>query len=111
MGKEKSMLDAITDKDLALHMYGQDSNWTIVSSGVSDIRASLDNRREKMATGLAELAKEKKEHEIAELRAKDWKSIWTIPAIMAAVILVLFFLSFREPKDADEKSDSDEKTA
>jgi nucleoside transporter len=30
----------------------------------------------------------------------DWRGIWTMPAIGAAVILVLFFIFFRDPKPA-----------
>ena len=109
--KEKSMLDSITNKDLAMHAYGQDSNWTTVNANVGEIRKSLDAENNEISSALGQLAAQKAKHSIAELRAKDWKSIWTIPAIMAGAILILFFFSFREPEAADEKSDSDEKSA
>lgn len=32
---------------------------------------------------------------------KDWTSIWMVPAVIAAVVLVLFVLIFREEKTAD----------
>ena len=109
--KEKSMLDSITNKDLAMHAYGQDSNWTTVNANVGEIRKSLDAENNEISSALGQLAAQKAKHSIAELRAKDWKSIWTIPAIMAGAILILFFFSFREPEAADEKSDSAEKSA
>jgi nucleoside transporter len=60
---------------------------------------------------LAKLEKEKSALRHSELKAIDWKPLWGIPALMAGAVLVVFFLVFREPKVADEKNDSDEKTA
>jgi len=109
--KEKAMLDSITDTELAMYAYVQDSNWTTVNTSVAEIRKNLDTQRKEVGLALGELAKEKKKHSIAELRAKDWESIWTIPAIMAGAILILFFFTFREPEADSEKSDSNEKSA
>ena len=41
----------------------------------------------------------------------DWPSVWYFPAIMAGAVLVIFLFAFREPEAADEKNDSNEKTA
>ena len=105
--KEKAMLDSITDTELAMYAYGQDSNWTTVNASVAEIRKNLDAQRNEVNSALGKLAEEKAKHSIAELRAKDWKSIWTIPAIMAGAILILFFFTFREPEADSEKSDSE----
>ena len=34
---------------------------------------------------------------------QDWKAIWTMPAIFAAAVLVLFFLTFKNEKLAVEE--------
>ena len=60
---------------------------------------------------LKQLEQEKAALRHSELKAIDWNPLWTMPALMAGGVLVLFFLVFREPEVADEKSDSDEKTA
>ena len=60
---------------------------------------------------VSKLEQEKAALRLAELKAIEWKPLWTMPALMAGGVLVLFFLIFREPEVADEKSDSDEKTA
>ena len=41
----------------------------------------------------------------------DWPSVWYLPAIMAAIVLVIFLFTFREPEATGEKSDADEKIA
>jgi nucleoside transporter len=36
---------------------------------------------------------------MTQLKAMDWKMIWGIPAAFAAAILVVFLLTFKDPKD------------
>ena len=60
---------------------------------------------------LEKLGKEKAAFRHSELEAIEWNSLWAAPAMMAGAVLVIFFLVFREPDAADEKSGSDEKTA
>lgn len=35
---------------------------------------------------------------LAALRAMDWKFIWGVPAIMAGIVMILFFLLFKDDK-------------
>ena len=51
---------------------------------------------------IKELKTEKKTKRLAALKAMDWRSIWMIPAIGAALIMILFGLLFKdeEPQDA-----------
>ena len=39
---------------------------------------------------------------IKSFKALDWKMIWGIPAVMAAIVLVFFTILFKEPKKAEE---------
>jgi len=45
------------------------------------LKADLDNER------------------LTQLKAMDWQMIWGLPAIFAAVILAVFMVAFKEPKD------------
>ncbi len=48
---------------------------------VASLKVELDNQR------------------LEQLKAMDWQMIWGIPAIFAAVILAVFMVAFKEPKD------------
>jgi len=41
------------------------------------------------------------------LSASNWKAIWMYPAVFAAVILVLFFILFKDPKFDKEETNKD----
>ena len=49
---------------------------------------------------IEELQAQKKEIRIAELNLVDWKTIWGIPAIGAAGILLFFLVTFHEDDDS-----------
>ena len=36
------------------------------------------------------------------LQAKDWKGIWTIPAGAAAIVMVIFFVLFKDDRKRTE---------
>lgn len=40
------------------------------------------------------------------LQAHDWQTIWLIPCVMAGVIMVAFFVLFKEPKENPVRTDS-----
>jgi hypothetical protein len=41
------------------------------------------------------------------LQLKDWRTIWTIPCVAAAVVMVVFLLVFREDVSAADVSEED----
>ena len=53
-------------------------------------------------TKIAAMEKEIYDLKIKGFKALDWKMIWGIPAVMAAIVLVFFTLLFKEPKKTDE---------
>ena len=53
------------------------------------------------------LEKEKYGLKIKGFKALDWKMIWGIPAVMAAIVLVFFTLLFKEPKKTEESGEGD----
>ena len=66
--------------------------------------AALEEQAAAGTTGLDEeitaLSAEQTEKSIASLAAINWRAIWTIPAGLAALILLLFALFFREDRES-----------
>ena len=54
---------------------------------------------------LADLQKQQKDYRMSQLKAMNWKGLWSFPAVFAAVILGLFLVVFRDrvaPKNTAE---------
>ncbi|MBM81473.1 MAG: MFS transporter [Planctomycetaceae bacterium] len=66
----------------------------------TDDNQDLSNR-------IKELKSEQQSTQIAALKAIDWKSIWIVPAVGAAVIMVLFGLLFKDDSSDSSKPESD----
>lgn len=56
---------------------------------------------------LASLKKERDAKNIQALQLMNWDTIWTIPAVAAAIVLVIFCLLFKEPLPDSRVSDAD----
>ena len=62
--------------------------------------------RQSLETEKEQLAEEKKEQRMVELRSINWKKLWAIPCIFAAVVMG-FFLVFFKDDSRDSTSDGD----
>jgi nucleoside transporter len=80
----------------------------LVETKVKEIKAAKTADEDKDM--LAQLEKEKAALRHSELKAIDWKPLWTIPSLMAGAVLLGFFFVFREPEPSAKENDSDEKT-
>ena len=65
---------------------------------------SLDPEADK--DEISNLQAQKKETRIEELNQIGWKTIWGIPAIGAAAILLFFIVSFSDEPDAADDSET-----
>jgi nucleoside transporter len=52
---------------------------------------------------IATLKSDLKNERLAQLKAMDWQKIWGIPAIFAAVILAIFMVAFKDPKNREPR--------
>ncbi|MBL67578.1 MAG: MFS transporter [Verrucomicrobiales bacterium] len=96
---EHALLKSITDRDLAIKgLTLAEGNWTNLNSEVAKLRAGLDSQIKTIEVQQKELGEQKKARRTAELRAVEWKPLWTKPAIFAGFILLLFLLLFRDNK-------------
>jgi len=77
-----------------------------LSERAKELSAEIDQLQAEGAPAaeIAALSSEKDAIVIAALQAIDWRPIWTIPAIGAAVVMVLFALLFHDkPRPPQEK--------
>jgi hypothetical protein len=67
---------------------------------VESLQATALKRRAEGESAQTELDAERaklNEQTVAYLKKLDWRMIWGIPAAMAAVVMVIFAMMFREP--------------
>ena len=94
---EIATLKELGNKELAtVGLMQTDGNFTTLTKAMADLSAARAERIKNLEGNQTALADEKKARRTAELRAVEWKPLWSKPAIFAAVILILFIAIFRE---------------
>ena len=65
------------------------------------VQIDSDAKKEQVQKQVDELKAEKADVSIQALKAIDWRPIWTIPAVGAAVIMLLFAIVFKDDTKTD----------
>jgi hypothetical protein len=66
-----------------------------------EAKTATGPRLDELKSEIDTLTLTKNETRSAELRAIEWKPLWAIPAAFAAIVMVLFVLLFRQPRQID----------
>jgi nucleoside transporter len=67
------------------------------------LAAAPETARPALQAQLAMLEEERIKHRQAQLRGIDWQRLWAVPAIFAAVIMILFILLFKDNRGRIKK--------
>jgi uncharacterized integral membrane protein len=68
--------------------------------------------RQSLETEKEQLTEEKKDQRMVELRSINWKKLWAIPCIFAAVVMGFFLVFFKDDSlDSTSSDDGDEKSS
>ena len=120
---EKSIVDETADSDvktkltsirakqsaLLLQAQSQKEHEEQVEKVEAEI-AALENNSDKNAVGV-DLAAKRKERSRLLLPEKNWKWLWGIPAIFAAIVLVIFAVLFKDDSTSGNDGAKDEPDA
>jgi len=100
LNSELAHLDALDDQALAMFaLIENNGEFNNLTTKVDELKSERDSHKEAIQEKLDPIDNQISSRPTSELRALEWKPLWTKPAIFAGAVMILFIILFREDKE------------